>query len=359
MTTTPSTSTDGAASRPEPRDRQGRLRQPDRHRRRVVRLLPLRLGRGPRLRHAVLPRQRPRPTARCSRSCTYALGFAARPLGGIVFGHFGDKIGRKKMLVVSLLMMGIATFAIGLLPTYATIGVAAPLLLIFCRLVQGFALGGEWGGAVLIVAEHGDDSRARLLGVVAAGRRTARQPARHRRAVGAGRLPVRAAFLDWGWRIPFLLSAVLVLIGLWVRLTIEESPVFTEAQRRGEGTRPHADRRGDQGVPARGPHRHGHADGREHQLLHLHVHLDHLRRRTTSAWTRTSDPQGAADRRDHPVLRGPGRSAPCPTGSAGGRCTSPAPSASGLDVRLLHPARHRQLDEDPARRSWSACCSTR
>ena len=90
---------------------------------------------------------------------TYALGFAARPLGGIVFGHFGDRVGRKKMLVISLLMMGIGTFAIGLLPTYAAIGIAAPLLLIFCRLLQGFAVGGEWGGAVLMAAEHGDDGR--------------------------------------------------------------------------------------------------------------------------------------------------------------------------------------------------------
>ena len=91
---------------------------------------------------------------------TYALGFVARPLGGVVFGHFGDRVGRKKMLVASLLMMGIGTFAIGLLPTYASIGIAAPLLLVFCRLLQGFAVGGEWGGAVLMVAEHGSDGSA-------------------------------------------------------------------------------------------------------------------------------------------------------------------------------------------------------
>ena len=90
---------------------------------------------------------------------TYALGFVARPLGGVVFGHFGDQVGRKKMLVVSLLLMGVATFAIGLLPTYATIGIAAPILLLVCRLLQGFAVGGEWGGAVLMAAEHGDDGR--------------------------------------------------------------------------------------------------------------------------------------------------------------------------------------------------------
>src|SRR5688572_21670198 len=89
---------------------------------------------------------------------TYALGFVARPLGGIVFGHYGDRVGRKKMLVASLLLMGVATIAIGLLPTYGSIGVAAPVLLLACRLAQGFAVGGEWGGAVLMAAEHGDDA---------------------------------------------------------------------------------------------------------------------------------------------------------------------------------------------------------
>ena len=161
---------------------------------------------------------------------TYALGFVARPLGGVVFGHFGDRVGRKQMLVVSLLMMGVATFAIGLLPTYASIGIAAPILLLVCRLVQGFAVGGEWGGAVLMAAEHGDDSQRGFWSSwpqagVALGNLFA-----------TGVLWVLAAvqsdeaFLAWGWRIPFLLSAVLVIIGLWVRLSIEESPVFKEAQ---------------------------------------------------------------------------------------------------------------------------------
>lgn len=161
---------------------------------------------------------------------TYALGFAARPLGGVVFGHFGDKVGRKQMLVTSLLMMGIGTFAIGLLPTYASIGLAAPLLLIFCRLLQGFAVGGEWGGAVLMAAEHGEDHQRGFWSSwpqagVALGNLFA-----------TGVLWLLAFFQSpedfaaWGWRIPFLLSAVLVMIGMWVRLTIEESPVFKEAQ---------------------------------------------------------------------------------------------------------------------------------
>jgi metabolite-proton symporter len=161
---------------------------------------------------------------------TYALGFVARPLGGIVFGHFGDRVGRKKMLVVSLMVMGVATVAIGLLPTYATIGVAAPILLLTCRLAQGFAVGGEWGGAVLMAAEHGDDARRGFWSSwpqagVALGN-----------LLATGVLWVLAlvqsdeAFTSWGWRIPFLLSAVLVLVGLWVRMTVEESPVFKETQ---------------------------------------------------------------------------------------------------------------------------------
>lgn len=161
---------------------------------------------------------------------TYALGFVARPLGGVVFGHFGDRVGRKKMLVVSLLLMGVATFAIGLLPTYASIGIGAPILLLVCRLVQGFAVGGEWGGAVLMAAEHGTDSQRGFWSSwpqagVALGNLF---------AVGVlwvlAAVQTDDAFNAWGWRIPFLLSAVLVIIGLWVRLSIEESPVFKEAQ---------------------------------------------------------------------------------------------------------------------------------
>jgi metabolite-proton symporter len=161
---------------------------------------------------------------------TYALGFVARPLGGVVFGHFGDRVGRKKMLVVSLLMMGLATVAIGLLPTYASIGVAAPILLLVCRLVQGFAVGGEWGGAVLMAAEHGDpEKRGFWTSWPQAG-----VPLGNLLATGVlwalAAVQSEAAFESWGWRIPFLLSAVLVFIGLWVRLTLEESPVFAEVK---------------------------------------------------------------------------------------------------------------------------------
>jgi metabolite-proton symporter len=161
---------------------------------------------------------------------TFAVGFVARPIGGLVFGHYGDKIGRKTLLVISLLMMGIATFAIGLLPGYATIGIAAPIILVLLRLIQGFALGGEWGGAVLIVSEHGDPARRGYW----ASWPQAGAPGGQLLANGLLALLAlfqsEEAFLSWGWRIPFLLSALLVLIGLYIRLSVEESPVFRAAQ---------------------------------------------------------------------------------------------------------------------------------
>ncbi|MFF7128806.1 MULTISPECIES: MFS transporter [unclassified Streptomyces] len=168
---------------------------------------------------------------------TYAVGFAARPLGALVFGHYGDRLGRKKLLVLSLLLMGGATFAIGLLPTHASVGSAAPVLLTLLRLVQGFALGGEWGGAVLLVSEHGD---ARRRGFWAAWPQTG-APAGQLLATGVLSLLTAVlsddAFGAWGWRIPFLLSGVLVIVGLWIRLSVDESPVFKEALERAESRR--------------------------------------------------------------------------------------------------------------------------
>jgi metabolite-proton symporter len=162
---------------------------------------------------------------------TYAVGFFARPVGALVFGHFGDRIGRKKLLVISLMMMGGSTFAIGLLPTYASVGLLAPILLVTLRLIQGFALGGEWGGAVLLVSEHGKpENRGFWASWPQAG-----APAGNLLATGVLALLAAfqsdAAFESWGWRIPFLLSAVLIIVGLWVRLSVSESPVFLEAQR--------------------------------------------------------------------------------------------------------------------------------
>ena len=165
---------------------------------------------------------------------TYWIGFVFRPLGGLVFGHFGDKLGRKKLLIVSLLMMGAATFAIGLLPSHAQVGVLAPVLLTVLRCVQGFALGGEWGGAVLIVSEHGSPKHRGFW----ASWPQAGAPAGQ--LIANGLLAFLAvfqsdeSFLAWGWRIPFLLSAVLVIVGLWVRLQVEESPIFRQATERAD-----------------------------------------------------------------------------------------------------------------------------
>lgn len=167
---------------------------------------------------------------------TYAVGFVARPLGGMVFGHYGDRLGRKNVLVVTLLLMGAATFAIGLLPTYAAIGIWAPILLVGLRFVQGLGLGGEWGGAVLMTMESGDQRRRGLnaswpqIGV----------PIGLLLSTGVltlmSSLTSDAAFRSWGWRVPFLLSGVLVVVGLWIRLTVAESPMFTERVEAAEGT---------------------------------------------------------------------------------------------------------------------------
>jgi len=165
---------------------------------------------------------------------TYWIGFVFRPLGGLVFGHYGDKLGRKKLLIVSLLMMGVATFAIGLLPSHAQVGVLAPVLLTVLRCIQGFALGGEWGGAVLIVSEHGSPQNRGFW----ASWPQAGAPAGQ--LIANGLLAFLAvfqsdeSFLAWGWRIPFLLSAVLVVVGLWVRLQVEESPLFRQATERAD-----------------------------------------------------------------------------------------------------------------------------
>ena len=157
---------------------------------------------------------------------TYAVGFIARPLGGVVFGHYGDNLVRTNVLVVTLLMMGIATFAIGVMPTHATIGVWAPILLVALRFIQGLGLGGEWGGAVLMTLESGDDRRRGLnaswpqvgvpIGLLLANGVLSLM----------GGITSDAAFLSWGWRVPFLLSGLLVVVGLWIRLTIAESPLF-------------------------------------------------------------------------------------------------------------------------------------
>ena len=156
---------------------------------------------------------------------TFSLGFIARPVGGIVFGHFGDRIGRKKMLYLTLMIMGLSTACIGLLPTYNSIGIWAPILLVTMRLLQGFGLGGEWGGAVLMAVEHAPANRRGFYGSwpqlgAFVGLLLSTIVFR-----AVSKMP-DADFLSWGWRVPFLASFVLVAVGIWIRMTIAESPVF-------------------------------------------------------------------------------------------------------------------------------------
>ncbi len=161
---------------------------------------------------------------------TYAVGFIARPLGGVVFGHFGDKYGRKKLLQFSLLLVGAVTFLMGCLPTFAQIGYWAPGLLVVLRFLQGFAVGGEWGGAVLLVAEHSPNrSRAFWASWPQAAVPVGNMLATVVLLVLTATLS-DAAFLSWGWRVAFWLSAVVVLIGYYIRTKVTDAPIFLEAQ---------------------------------------------------------------------------------------------------------------------------------
>jgi MFS family permease len=160
---------------------------------------------------------------------TLALGYLVRPIGGILFGHFGDRFGRKRMLIVSLVVMGVASTLIGVLPTQPMVGVLAPILLIVLRLVQGLSMAGEWGGATIMAMEHADErKRGAASATISAG-----APMGSLLASGAlalfSMLP-GDQFLGWGWRVPFLLSAVMVAIALWIRLRVDESPLFVRAR---------------------------------------------------------------------------------------------------------------------------------
>ncbi|MFI5612100.1 MFS transporter [Amycolatopsis sp. NPDC051903] len=167
---------------------------------------------------------------------TFAIGFGARPIGGIVLGHFGDRIGRKKMLVLSLTMMGFATFLMGALPTYAQMGVWAPILMVLLRLVQGFGVGGEWGGAVLTAVEYASPRKRGLYGSLPQIGVPAGLVLSTLVFLLVSQLP-DAQFLAWGWRIPFLISIVLVVVGLVVRLQLRETPVFEKVRERNEEQR--------------------------------------------------------------------------------------------------------------------------
>ena len=160
---------------------------------------------------------------------TVGISFLFRPLGAFLAGHYGDKIGRKAMLVVTLILMGVATTLIGVLPTYAQIGIAAPILLVLLRVLQGLSTGGEWGGAVLMAVEHAPAGRRGRMGAFPQmGVPLGMLLASGVLALMTGVISPGDAFVEWGWRIPFLLSFVLVIVGMVVRRKVEESPVFTE-----------------------------------------------------------------------------------------------------------------------------------
>ncbi len=160
---------------------------------------------------------------------TLAVGYVARPLGAIFFGHYGDRIGRKKMLMITLYLMGVSSFLMGLLPSYSMIGIAAPLALIVLRLVQGFAVGGEWAGATLLSMEHaGKKSRGFAASIVGSGAPSGAVMATL--ALMPFAAMAQDQFLTWGWRIPFLLSAVLVVLAAWLRSSVEETPDFLAMQ---------------------------------------------------------------------------------------------------------------------------------
>ncbi len=168
---------------------------------------------------------------------TFGIAFLARPVGSALFGHFGDRIGRKKTLVLALLTMGLSTVTIGALPTYRTIGVAAPLLLALCRFGQGLGLGGEWGGAVLLAVENAPAGRRAWYGMFPQLGAPIGFLLSGSSFLLLSRSLTDTQFFAFGWRLPFLASAVLVLVGLYVRLTITETPIFQEAVKRGEQLR--------------------------------------------------------------------------------------------------------------------------
>ncbi|KKB41549.1 MFS transporter [Bacillus thermotolerans] len=164
---------------------------------------------------------------------SFALAFFIRPFGGVIFSHIGDRIGRKKTLVLTLSLMGISTFGMGLLPTYQAIGIWAPILLITLRLVQGLGIGGEWGGALLLAVEYAPPEKRGLFGSIPQMGVTIGM------VLGTVALSIMTllpdgSFMTWGWRVPFILSALLVLFGLWIRKGIDETPSFKKVKESGE-----------------------------------------------------------------------------------------------------------------------------
>ena len=161
---------------------------------------------------------------------TFAVGFIARPVGGLIFGHFGDRIGRKHTLVVALMMMGTATTLIGLLPTYATIGVAAPLLLVLLRFIQGLAIGGQWGGAMLLVTESAPADKRGWYGAYAQAGAPVGVILANLAFIGVSMNMSDEAFMAWGWRLPFIASIALIMVSLYVQLRLEDTEAFKALQ---------------------------------------------------------------------------------------------------------------------------------
>ena len=172
----------------------------------------------------------PESTALILSLLTFAAGFIARPIGGIIFGHYGDKVGRKKTLVAALMLMGIASTLIGLLPTYAMIGVTAPILLTTLRFAQGLAIGGQWGGAMLLVTESAPSNKRGYYGAFAQAGAPIGVILANLAFIATSALLPDEAFMSWGWRIPFLASAILIGISMYIQLTMEDTIAFRELQ---------------------------------------------------------------------------------------------------------------------------------
>lgn len=179
---------------------------------------------------AFFPEDMPVMVALIASFSTFAVGFIARPLGGVIFGHYGDRVGRKKTLVVALLIMGGGTTLIGLLPTYETIGVLAPLALVFLRFVQGLAIGGQWGGPMLLVTESAPKDRRGFYGAFAQAGAPAGVILANLAFLAIGATMSDESFLSWGWRVPFLASVILIGISMYVQLHLEETPAFKELE---------------------------------------------------------------------------------------------------------------------------------
>jgi len=175
---------------------------------------------------AFFPADMPAMVALIASFSTFAVGFLARPLGGIVFGHFGDRVGRKQTLVIALMIMGASTTLIGLLPTYETIGYLAPLILVFLRFVQGLAIGGQWGGAMLLVTESAPPEKRGWYGAYAQAGAPIGVILANLAFLGVSGGLSEEAFMDWGWRIPFIASILLILVSLYVQLNLEDTEAF-------------------------------------------------------------------------------------------------------------------------------------